>query len=403
MPNILTGFLTAGLLPIGEDDEKLKLLELAAADIAKQISDTPLRLHRFALVAFNATIPASDPVHVIANTALTTQWQTITNKVGPEPVQVYRAIILRALELTAADSLPMRFAITLIAASQSPSTRAEKEQTAIQSMLHSFESGLMNAFHDTWVAPIELAWPKPPTKAKKPHNVKDELFIGLGRAAGPNDKEGQPIADANKHWPNTGEPWSKEFVPRATEAIHAALQATLKNAIEEMQESIRQTVQSLTQGFERMSIRDAKSELLWIRTSLYSPSKGCSYRTLELSELVLHAVLDTTRAVNGAAPPSVAFFLRELVSSLSTKKVRLADSLVKIGLTLKSLPEADALLKDTLGFTGRRGLLSYAISQDARESFEEQTGFKDTYEESAADLAVRLHREFQILKLLSSQ
>ena len=42
MQTILSGFLTAGLLPIGEDDEKLKLLEPAAANLAKQIKEIPL-------------------------------------------------------------------------------------------------------------------------------------------------------------------------------------------------------------------------------------------------------------------------------------------------------------------------------------------------------------------------
>ena len=40
MQTILTGFLNAGLLPIGEDDEKLKLLEAAAVDLAKGIKAT---------------------------------------------------------------------------------------------------------------------------------------------------------------------------------------------------------------------------------------------------------------------------------------------------------------------------------------------------------------------------
>lgn len=401
MQNILSGFLTAGLLPIGEDDEKLSLLESAAAELAKQIKSAPLLAHRFTLVGLDARVPASDPVHTLAEKAVFDKWQTITNKIGPSPVQVYRAVILRAIEIAAAENTNLSFAVTLIAASQSAGVAGGKEQTAIASMLARFDESGSKELTDIWVNTVDLSFPKLAAKVKKPQLNKDELSSGLSRAVGPTDKEGKAQTNPNPHWPNTGQPWSNEFVSRATDAISSAFQGAAKGFLDEMQESVREAVQGLVKGVDRMAIRDAKSELLWIRSSLYSPSAGRSYRKLDPNELLLHAVLDTSRAVKSVAPPSVAFFLRELVGALCDKKVRLAETLAVIGPKMATLPEAQLLLSDTLGATGRRGLLDCAIRSNIIEPFEQQTGLKDSYQEGLPDLAVRVYTELQILKLLS--
>jgi len=341
------------------------LLEAAAAELAKQIKATPLLAHRFALVSLDERVPASDPVYKLTGGVVCEKWQTITNKIGPNPVQVYRAVILRAIEIASSENTDLMFAITLVAANQPEGVAGQKEQAAITSMLAGFEEASMKELTDYWVNAVDLSLPKLTTRVKKPQISKEEL------AQGPD-------------------------------ASYNAIQAAMKGFAEDMQEAVREAIQGLIKGGERMAIRDAKSELLWIRAGLYSPSGRCSYRDLDPSELILNAILDTSRAVKGAAPPSVAFFVRELVSALSNKKARLADTLAKIGPKLLPTPEGQLLVKDTLGATGRRGLLDYAIRRNTTESFEDQTGFKDGHEEGVPDLAVRLYRELQILKLLST-
>src|SRR5882724_10379976 len=114
MQNILTGFLRANLLPIGEDDEKLKFLEAAALELAKRIKATPIIAHRFALVGLDERVSVSDPVHEAAGQAVIDKWQTMTNKTGPNPIQVYRAVILRSLEIAATDSRNIASALLLV-------------------------------------------------------------------------------------------------------------------------------------------------------------------------------------------------------------------------------------------------------------------------------------------------
>jgi hypothetical protein len=296
----------------------------------------------------------------------------------------------------------LSFAITLIAANQPKIVGAHKEQNAIDSMLLRFQTNGAKELSDVWVNAMDFSFPKLGAKIKKPQINKDELVAALARAVGPTDKEGKAQSNPNPHWPNTGQLWAQEFPARAAEGIASAFQAATKGYLDEIQEGVREGLERLAKGIEKMAIRDAKSELLWIRTSLFSPSAGGSYRDLGDDDLLFHTVLDISRAVNSTAPPSVAFFLRDLVKHLSEKKVCLADTLATVGPKLAALPETQPLLKDKLGRTGRRGLLGYAVQKNDSESFEIQTGFKDNFQELLSDLAVRLYRELQILKLITT-
>lgn len=402
MQTILTGFLSANLLPIGEDDEKLKLLEDAAVDLVKQIKAEPILAYRLALVGLDEMVPAEDPVHKLVGDSVTAKWQTMINKTGAAPVQVYRAVMLRALEITAADSPDVRFAITLVARNQPAGHVEGKAKEAITAMLTGFESGVVDELIETWVNPVDMSLPKLSAKVKKPQVSKDDLSLALARASGPSDKDGRALDKPNPHWPNAGQPWSFEFVGRATDAIYAAIQSGTKGYTEEMQESLRETLETWAHGLERLALRDAKAELLWIRTSQYSPSARASYRGMSTHDLVMNAVLDTSRAVSAVAPPSVEHFLRELVASLAPKRVRISTLLTAIGPKLSLTPEGQAIIADkTLAAVGRRGLLDIAVRPSDTQSFEEQAGVPANFEEAEGDLAVRLYRELQIRKLLA--
>ena len=210
------------------------------------------------------------------------------------------------------------------------------------------------------------------------------------------------MTDANPNWPDSGQPWALEFANRAADAIFTAIHGAAKGVAEEVQDSVREALRSIADGVGKMAIRDVKSELLWIRTSLDSPSAGRSYRGLDGTDLLVHVVMDISHVTTGEAPPSVGFFVRELVAALSKKKVRLAETLVEAGPKLSHIPEAQRLSKNSLATIGRRGLLDCAVRPNSEEQFESQTGFKDSYEETLPELAVRLYRELQIVKLLTS-
>ena len=403
MQTILSGFLSANLLPIGEDDEKLKLLEAAAADLTKEIVGTPMLAYRGAIVGLDERVSASDPVHKKVAEIIARKWQTMTNKTGASPVQVHRAVLLRALEIGATDSADLRHAITLIARNLGPVALDGKSKDAVTAMLAGWESSVAEELNGAWVNTVDMSLPKLAAKLKKAQVSKESLVSAFGRAAGPNDKDNKPYPTPNPHWPNAAHSWSYEFAPRAAEAVYAAIQASAKGYSEDMQEALRETVAGWSVSLERMAMRDAKTELLWIRTSLYSPSALAGYRSLDPTDLALHAVIDIGRTVTKAAPPSVEFFLRDLVKDLAPKRVRLADLFSSIGPKIAAWPEGKAIsAAEKLPAQGRRSWLDCAVRGVGSDKFEEQTGVPVEHEEPLAELAVKLYRELQIRKLLTS-
>lgn len=403
MHTILSGFLSANLLPIGEDDEKLKLLEAAAAELAKEIVAAPMLAYRCAIVGLDERVPARDPVHKKVAETIASKWQTMTNKTGASPVQVHRAVLLRAVEICATKDADLRYAVTLIARNLGPDSLEDKSRDAVSAMLAGWESSVAEELNGTWVNAVDMALPKLATKLKKTQINKEDLVSGFGRAAGPHDKDNKAYQSPNPHWPNAASPWSFEFAPRAAEAVSAAIQASAKGYTEDMQEALRETVAGWSVSLERMAIRDAKTELLWIRSSLYSPSARTGYSSLDPLDLTLHAVIDVGRTVTKAAPPSVEFFLRDLVEDMAPKRIRLADLLSSIGPKIATWPEGKAIVAvEKLPAEGRRSWLDCAVRGIGSSNFEEQTGVSVEYEESLAELAVQIYRELHIRKLLAS-
>jgi hypothetical protein len=401
MNNILSGFLSANLLPIGEDDEKLKLLDSAAEALAKEITSDPILAYRFAIVGLDERVPATDPVHTKAGETIATKWQTMTNKTGADPVQVHRAVLLRAIEIAAAANPDLRFAMTLIARNLASVSPADKAKNPIAAMLASWESGVAEELNGAWVNTVDMSLPKLAGKLKKAQVNKEELTAAFGRAAGPHDKESKPYTTPNPHWPNAANNWSYEFAPRAAEAVHAAVQAGAKGYAEDMQEVLREIVSSWSASLERLAMRDAKTELLWIRTSQYSPSARAGFRSLNATDLTLHAVIDVSRIVTKLAPPSVEFFLRDMISELAPGRARVSDLLTTIGPKVAALAEGKIISAEKLPAQGRRSWLDCSARGLAGGDFSEQAGVSGEHEEPLAEIAVKLYRELQIRKLLA--
>lgn len=401
MQNVLVQFLSAGLLPIGEDDEKLKLLEAAALDLSKKIKAAPIQAYRIAIVSLSDQIPDSDPIFEMAGEVIRSKWQTITNKIGPNPIQVYRAVLLRAIELAATESVKLRYATLLVEKNQSLLHQDFKSTAPIKEMLANFERDLIEEFSEIWVNPINSSFPKLSTKLKKTIVNKEELSVGLSRAVGPTDKTGKAHSNPNPHWSNVGQPWSFEFVERAADAIGSLVQSSLKNYAEDVQEVFRETLQDVVQVIEGLSVRDAKAELLWIKASLYSPSCRRSFKELNDAELVLHSALDVSRAVSSMAPPSAEYYLRNLVEELApNKKMKSSTWVASVGPILIKYSEGKEIAADQQPTKGRRSLLDVALRGYQEDKFSEQTGFSTSVEDSLSELAVKTYREFQIRKLL---
>src|SRR4051812_12020071 len=160
MNNILSGFLSANLLPIGEDDEKLRLLDSAANALAKEIAAHPPLAYRCALVGLDERVPASDPVHTKVGEVIATKWLTMTNKTGAGPVQVHRAVLLRAIEIAGTESRDLRFAMTLISRSLGSVSQGDKAERPVAAMLANWGSAVADDLNKAWVNTVDMSLPR---------------------------------------------------------------------------------------------------------------------------------------------------------------------------------------------------------------------------------------------------
>ena len=101
--DVLIRFLSAGLLDVNGDDAKLEKLQTTAADLSEVLKTTPSKSASFALIAFDPTSPATDPVIQEAVAALQNRWATYINTFADTPVTVIRALLLEALSKAASE------------------------------------------------------------------------------------------------------------------------------------------------------------------------------------------------------------------------------------------------------------------------------------------------------------
>lgn len=405
MQNILSSFLNAGLLPIGEDDEKLKLLDAAATELAKKLNESALLVYRFVLVALYDKAKATDPVLLMAEAEVKSKWSTIVNKLGPSPIQVYRAVILRAVEIAATENNIIKGAAQLIASNEPTLHSQGKERDIIEALMAEFSQSFETKAYSDWIAPINLTVSKLIGKAKKALLTKEALTLAVAASVGPVDKAGKAIVNSNPHWPDVGQEWAIEYSSRISDGLFNILQNYSKSIVDELQEAIRETLAMLVDGFERSSIRDAKSELLWLKFSMFSPSGGRSFRGMSPNELLFHAVMDIAAIVSPHSPPSVEYFLRELVGNVSSAEMPLKSVLSDFGHRLQ-LPETatrfSTIFEDSLVSTGRRSWLDLALRPSLEENFEDEAGVSINHTEQLGEYAVKFYKEIQARKILSS-
>ena len=250
----------------------------------------------------------------------------------------------------------------------------------------------------------------------KPGEVDQEtLEQAIYAAAGPTDAEGEPTAEgSNPHWPNEGQPWSHQFVPRAASAISEAiseaagaktgstkpesLTAALTDAIANYLKSFARQLASTTHGVEM------RSRLLWWKEALVSPSARVSYRDIDPKAAPGLMSYDYQAVLPPIAPASVTVFLTETVRTLHPEEVTLplADWLQ----ALAASPHADAFratIREITFADGYRPLVSLVAADEAGPTLiTRRTVFSPNLSVSASQFSQLVFLELQALKAMNS-
>lgn len=332
---ILHNFLSAGLINVGGDDAKLDRLKETAADLATTLKKTPSKATPFALTAFDPEASADEPVIREAVEALDKRWATYVNTFSGTPITVIRAILLDALVQTAADDDKIGVAFVASARNALPFMEAGHERKIWVDVIGNIERRVDARAESEWGTPgsitvpaMTFALPKPIDVSTSQTNIeKAKLAKQFEAAAGPNNASGQATG-GNPYWPQQNpQAWVTEFGNRMADPVVEALRAVAKGsqvspidlsvplgalaqAVSAHVDGTLRAVSSATAGLQR------RTNLIWWKETLYSPSARISYREMPTSTAAALMAFDLHQQVPTFSPASVAAFLHEAVLSL---------------------------------------------------------------------------------------
>ena len=365
--DVLLRFLGKGLIDVGGDDDKLGHLSQTAGDLSGILKKTPAKASPFALVAFDPGAPATDPTIAEVESALRKRWQTYVNTFADTPVTMFRAMLLEALIRAAGDNDTVAVAFVASARNVLPFMEVGGEQEIWAEIVGEIEGKVEARAEKEWAAPTSITVPEiefeSPSvveinvSSKKVNN--NSLSRKLQAAAGPafnnpNDSnQGNVKTGGNPYWlQNNPQQWVYEFGTRTAEAVGEEINRTIgslsvegfdlpgttENMLTLVSGHLTTTLQAVsgaTAGLQR------RTNLLWWKEALFSPSARMSYRDMSTFDAAVLMAYDVHRQIPTLSPASVAAFLRETVIALPTVD---HEEKVSIGELVEKTCGADVLV-----------------------------------------------------------
>ena len=431
--DVLLKFLSKRLINVGGDDDKLEHLRQTASDLAGILEETPAKACPFALVAFDPNVPATDPTVIEVEEALRKRWQTYVNTFSDTPVTVFRAMLLDALTSACGRNDTVAAAFVASARNVLPFMEVGDEQELWADIVVEIEERVEGLAEREWATPASISVPeikfKPSSEAKVRIASKRINAAGLKArfeaSVGPhaNDPDGtQRNTDGNPYWPqNNPHEWVYEFGARTAEIVGETINKAIGGLSVEgldlpqyseqiagvMSEHITTTLQavsSATAGLQR------RTDLLWWKEALFSPSARTSYRELSPADAAVLMAFDVHQQIPTFSPASVAAFLRETVVSLPTldvgdtssirhliEKTRDTDVLSQLRTEAAKLVGAPAGRCSVLGVIGHPD----AMLQLDDTGFRDRIGVKADTALTLPDWSVWVFRELQAARAVA--
>lgn len=329
---ILLRFLNAGLINVGGDDAKLLKLQETAEDLAETLKKTPAQAASFALIAFDPEAPAEDPVIKAAMAALQTRWPTYVNTFSGTPVAVLRAVLMDALLQAAKCDDKIGVSFVNSARNALPYMEAGHESDIWADALAEIEARVDDRARAEWATPESISVPAltfAPRKSivltSSPKKVdRASLTKGFEAAAGPNNASGE-ATNGNRYWVRTNpQEWVTDFGTHMTEVIAKALEEIASGSkiapldfsgpLTELSQAVSDHVaKTLTAVSEATAGLQRRTNLIWWKEALYSPSARMSYRQLPPAIAAGLMAFDLHRQVPTFSPASISAFLEEAV------------------------------------------------------------------------------------------
>jgi hypothetical protein len=430
---VLQAYLEQGLFDIGADDTRLGYFQRAAESYAARLLATPTMVIPAVLVALDPDVSPTDTTLRSAESELQAQWATYRNAYADPPRQLVRAVMLDALHQAAESSLTIAAIIWLVGVNVAPHASLGSEQELIESWLQTLHQQYEDEAIRLWsivpgsaareISPLKLPVPQTSAAKLKPAEIQP----GFESAMGPSDAQGVATANPNQYWPNNNNHWALQAAPRLATAVASAINKAQASAAADVSSNLESLALALTGFADEMLAQISASvtvlregarsggrrtELLWWREALYSPSVGQSYRALTPEVRTLALAVDLSKLTGPFHPTSVEYFLREAVRTALTvapgddvPTISLADFLAHVrdaDSDLESLRGADLPSAETPVHRPLLGLALAAPSPTGHVPVVDALGLSDTITMPLSEIAVWLYREALALSLASN-
>lgn len=397
--SVLLQLLSLGLIDVRGDDSKLEKLEAAATDVAAILKKEPGKTISFTIVACDPSVETTDAAVLSVVEILKSRWPTYVNTFSGTPIAVIRAILLQGLVLAANRDDRIGVALVNTARNILPLSDAGAEQAVWIDVISAIETKVDERSEAEWATPDEITIdpmsfepPEPTTpKVNRQRVGKDSLRTAMRAAGGPHyhTPNGNVATDGNPYWPQNPSQWNTEFGERMAVAIATAIDGViekisvdlpdLSGPLTALAQGASQYVADAVQGVSAAtSGLQRRTNLLWWKESLYSPSARTGYRTLPPAAASALMAFDLHCLVPTFSPASVSSFLYEAVVGLPNSdpqaEVRILDLVAEVrgNPGLKALREMPAAVGDAA--SGRGSVISFMSAGSTLEGFELYTG-----------------------------
>lgn len=327
----LMRFLDIGAIDLKGDDSRLEKLRLTAKDLSSVLKKAPAKTVSFTMVAADPGIASGDPSIQEAMAALRKQWETVSNAFSSPPVAILRAILLDAIVQAARADESISVAFVNTARNALAHAETADEAVVWREAVGEIEAKVDARAEQEWATPemilVDPLQYTPPAavalKFKAPTVDREALQSEIQRASGPWGGN-----SSNQHSPNNSpQAWAASFADKMATAIANELEAlgkglapapvdltqpltTLAKAITTHVEKALASFSGATAGLQR------RTNLLWWKEALYSPSVHESYLDLPAFEAAALMALDLHQQVPTYSPASVSAFLKEAIRCL---------------------------------------------------------------------------------------
>ncbi|RZJ71738.1 GTPase-associated system all-helical protein GASH [Flavobacterium sp.] len=346
---LLQPFLQAGLLDIGDNDERLEHITKSIENLrAKLIADKKV-LISYTLVALDPQITDTEQVLVDTETVVSNHWKALRSKFTERPIPLLRAVILNALYDIAAEDPKIARIIYLTATNFYPFAKLGREKAIVEQILYELGETAEKDAVKEWS--LESAQPELKIPTLKVSGLKFEKtkvdskrLTSALLVAAQNDPSG--------HGPEHGgrSSWSQHFSEKASEAIRIAVEhsfdefsksltpISLETPINKFFTDFKASLDNtLKASFTSIEAVERRSKLLWWKETMYSTSLGNSYRTTNKFIQPFVMAHDLYQQLPAIVPVSVDFLLRD--TFLAVEKS--ADEKMTFKELLKSLDIKD--------------------------------------------------------------